>query len=1204
MTEARKAFSGKMGFVHLHLHTEYSLLDGACRIRELMKRVRQLGQDAVAITDHGVMYGVIDFYKAALEEGIRPIIGCEVYVAPKSRKGRSEWDRESCHLVLLCENEIGYHNLMKLDSLAWTEGFYHKPRVDWELLEQYHEGLIALSACLAGEIPRALLQNRYDDARQTALRFQRVFGEDHFYLELQDHGIVEQKRINPQLIRLSRECHIPLVATNDCHYLTREDSRLQNILLCIQTNHTVNEQHPMRFPTDEFYVKSEEEMRALFPEVPQALENTQKIADRCHVVFEFGKLKLPHFEVPDHQDHTEYFRKQCYEGLYRHYGEHPDPSLTERLEYEIGVIDAMGYVDYFLIVNDYVGYARRTGIPVGLGRGSGAGSLAAYCIGITGIDPIRYDLLFERFLNPERVSMPDFDIDFCKDRRHEVIEYVIRKYGADHVAQIISFGTMAAKGAVRDVGRALGLPYALCDKAAKLIPNDLGMTIEKALKTSKELRELYEQQMEIRELIDTAAKLEGTPRHATTHAAGIVITERPVSDYVPLSKNDEAVVTQFPMTTLDELGLLKMDFLGLRNLTVIRDAENEIHRTDPAFRVDEVPDDDPAVFELFASGDTEGVFQFESTGMKRVLTQLRPENIEDIIAVISLYRPGPMDSIPRYIENRHHPDRITYAHPLLEPILKVTYGCIVYQEQVMQIFRSLAGYSLGRADIVRRAMSKKKKSVMEQERKVFIEGLWDDSGNPVVEGCIYRGVPRQVAEEIFAEMESFASYAFNKSHAACYALLSYQTAYLKCHYPKEYLAALLSSVLDQSGKVAVYIDECNRRGIRVTNPHVNESAAGFTVRDGSINFGLLAVKNLGRGLIDSVIRERSRNGKFISFYDFCSRMYGSELNRRAVESLIDCGALDGLGANRRQMREAVGLFLEAIADDRRQNVEGQLNLFGMVDDSQPLEPELPSLPEFQPSELLEMEKQATGLYLTGHPMTAYDSVIRQLKADSLIRILNDDGSSYPDHKRVDVFAIVSKINVKSTRNHQQMAFVTLEDKYGSIEMIVFPDALMQYGALLQENAVLRIDAAVSSREDEDKKLICRSVQSAPLKLSGVSSGAESSASSPGGSADTRSVHGSAEPAAPEPASGKPKKEGLYLRLPDKNCEAFRRAMQIVEIFDGAAPLYIYFTESNQLWHVPSSFYVDPNDVMIRELKKRIGPQNVALVGHPRRFFRS
>ena len=757
-----------MSFVHLHVHTEYSLLDGACKIKNLVKAAKELSQPAIAITDHGCMYGVIDFYKAAKKEGIKPIIGCEVYVAPRKYTDKvAELDRENRHMVLLCENNVGYQNLIKLVSMAWIDGFYGKPRVDEELLEKYHKGIIALSACLAGEIPKALMRENYELAKEKALKYKRIFGENNFFLELQDHGIIEQKRINSDIIKLSKECDIPLVVTNDCHYIKREDKDLHKILLCIQTNHTIEDENSFEFPTDEFYLKSEAEMRELFPNMPEAYENTVKIAERCNVEFEFGKTKLPRFDVPDGKDHIEYFREECYKGLHRRYGENPSQSLIDRLEYELSVIIKMGYVDYYLIVNDYVSYAKKNGIPVGMGRGSGAGSLAAYCIGITGIDPIKYNLLFERFLNPERVSMPDFDVDFCKDRRQEVIDYVIRKYGSDHVAQIVAFGTMAARGAIRDVGRALAMSYAEVDSVAKLVPYDLKMTIEKALTISDELTQRYNNEPAVHRLIDMAIRLEGTPRHATTHAAGVVITDKPVSEYVPLSRNDEAIVTQFTMTTLDELGLLKMDFLGLRNLTVLDDTEKMIRKKEPLFSIKNIPDDDKKVFEMLSKGDTEGVFQFESSGMRNVLTQLKPETIEDLIAVISLYRPGPMDSIPKYIENCHNPEKVTYKHELLKPILEVTYGCIVYQEQVMQIFRSLAGYSLGRADIVRRAMSKKKADVMEHERKIFIEGLLREDGSIEVEGCIRRGIPRNIAEEIFAEMESFASYAFNKAHAAC-----------------------------------------------------------------------------------------------------------------------------------------------------------------------------------------------------------------------------------------------------------------------------------------------------------------------------------------------------------------------------------------------------------------------------------------------------
>ena len=1143
-----------MSFAHLHLHTEYSLLDGACRINDLVKRVKELGQNAVAITDHGVMYGVINFYKACKKEGIKPIIGCEVYVSPRKHTDKiSELDRENRHLVLLCENETGYRNLMKLDSLAWTEGYYYKPRVDIEMLEKYHEGLIALSACLAGEIPRALVHNNYDKAKQATLRYKEIFGENNFFLEMQNHGIDEEERINPYIIRLSEECGVPLVATNDCHYINKEDSRLHHVLLCIQTAHTIQDKMPLGFPTDEFYIKSEDEMLSLFPK--EAVENTQKIADRCNVEIEFGKLKLPRFDVPDNKDHLEYFREECYKGLKKHYGENYDKSLADRLEYEISTVAKMGYVDYYLIVADYVNYAKSRGIPVGIGRGSGAGSLAAYCMNITGLDPIKYDLLFERFLNPERVSMPDFDVDFCKDRRQEVIDYVIDKYGADRVAQIAAFGTMAAKGAIRDVGRALGLPYAICDKVAKAIPSDLGMTIPKAMEISKDLKALYQSDTQVKELVDTAIKLEGTPRHTTTHAAGIVITDRPVSDYVPLAKNDDVVVTQFDMTTLDELGLLKMDFLALRNLTVLKDAEKLIGN----FRIEDIPEDDKKVFELYANADTEGVFQFESAGMKDTLMKLKPENIEDIIAVISLYRPGPMDSIGRYIENRHHPEKITYKHPLLEPILKVTYGCIVYQEQVMQIFRSLAGYSLGRADIVRRAMSKKKKSVMEEERKVFIYGIDGE-----VDGCIKRGVPEKVAEEIFSEMESFASYAFNKSHAACYAVLSYQTAYMKCYYPCEYMAALLTSVLGDRGKIAVYADECNAKNIHVLPPHVNESGAGFTVQGHDIRFGLKAVKNIGRGLIESIIKER-QSGKYTSFYNFCDRVYCRDMNIRALENLIKSGALDGLGANRRQMLDCAKRFLDIVSANKERSIDGQLDLFGEIDGGVKREPELPKLNEFSHAELLEMEKETAGMYLSGHPMTEYDNAVKALGTDTLNNITDNDDRRYDDGAKVDVLGLLEKVSIKTTKNNQQMAFVNLEDKYGSVEMIVFPDILQKYGGLIQEGKIVRVFATVNSR-DEERKLICNEVQEAPKDTSELPK--------------------------------KPKKNmaaGLYIRVPNDDCREYRKAMQIIDIFGGNTPLHICFTDFGTIYHTPFSNWVSLNDVMIRELKKRIGDKNVGIV---------
>ena len=872
-------------FVHLHVHSEYSLLDGACRIKDMIKRAKKLNQSAIAITDHGSMYGVMEFYKTAKSEGVKPIIGCEVYVAKRSRFDKvREYDSEIYHLVLLCKNNIGYQNLIKMVSKSFIEGFYNKPRIDEDLLRQHSEGLMALSACLAGAIPRALNRNDYEAAKEIALNYQDIFGKNNFYIELQNHGIAEEIRILPMLSRLSKETGIPMVATNDCHYITQEDSRMHEVLLCIQTNHTIEDDDKMDFGTDQVYIKSEKEMRALFDNFEGAIENTAKIAEMCNVEFEFGKTKLPHFDVPNNQDHYEYFKEQCYNGLYKNYGKNPAKTLVDRLEYELSTIKKMGYVDYYLIVHDFVRYAKSVDIAVGPGRGSGAGSLAAYCIGITGIDPIKYNLLFERFLNPERVSMPDFDIDFCYVRRQEVIDYVIRKYGADHVAQIITFGTMAARGAIRDVGRALAIPYAEVDSVAKLIPMELGMTIEKAMSNSVDLKKKYEENPKLKELIDMAKKLEGMPRHASTHAAGVVITEKPVSEYVPLAKNDEAIVTQFTMTTLEELGLLKMDFLGLRTLTVIKDTEKMINKVEPDFKIENIDLYDNEVFTMMSKGLTQGVFQYESVGMKNVLMQLKPDSIEDLIAVISLYRPGPMSSIPQYIENRHHPEKIKYKHPLLSDILDVTYGCIVYQEQVMQIFRKLAGFSLGRADIVRRAMSKKKKDVMEREHQIFIHGLVDASGKVEVDGCIRRGISEEVASSIYSEMESFASYAFNKSHAAAYAVISYQTAYLKCKYPKEYMASLITSVLDNINKVVEYIEECKNLKIEVLPPSINESEDIFTVSGNDIRFGLLAIKSLGRAPLEKILKERE-NGKFKSLYDFCKRMYSKDIKKIAVDNI-------------------------------------------------------------------------------------------------------------------------------------------------------------------------------------------------------------------------------------------------------------------------------------------------------------------------------
>ena len=1159
-----------MAFTHLHVHTVYSLLDGASKIPELIKKAKELGQTSIAITDHGNMYGAIEFYKAAKAEGIKPIIGCEVYVSPRRRYDRdNEFDRTNSHLILLCENETGYKNLMKLNSLAWTEGFYYKPRVDHELLEKYHEGLIALSACLAGEIPRALMDNDFEQAVKTARWYQSVFGKDNYYIEVQDHGITEQKQILPKLIRLSRQLDIPLAATNDCHYITKEDSKIQNIMLCIQTNHTISEKNPMAFPTLEFYLKSEDEMRSLFSDIPEAVDNTALIAERCNVEIEFGKLRLPRFDIPDGtQDHEEYFRRICYDGLYKHYGSDPDEKIISRLEYEIGVVSGMGYIDYYLIVADYVNYAKSKGIPVGAGRGSGAGSLAAFCIGITEIDPIKYDLLFERFLNPERVSMPDFDIDFCAERRQEVIDYVIRRYGADHVAQIVAFGTLAARAAIRDAGRVLEIPRAVIDRVSKLIPRELNITLPRALETSPELKKLYESDGGIRRYIDTAIQLEGIPRNTTTHAAGVIITDKPVSEYVPLAKNDDVTVTQFTMTELDELGLLKMDFLGLRNLTILEYASEMIRRKDPDFDIRKIPDDDSSVFAMYARGDTEGVFQFESKGMKNVLLRLRPESMEDIIAVIALYRPGPMDSIPRYIENRHNPEKITYKHPLLEPILKVTYGCIIYQEQVMQIFRTLAGYSLGRADIVRRAMAKKKKKVMDEEKEIFIHGLTDDDGNVLVDGCVRRGIDEETALAVFSEMESFASYAFNRAHAAAYAYISYQTAFVKYHYPKEYLCALMTGSIGDSGKLAVYMDECSRHGIKILPPDVNESEGGFTIKGDNICFGLRAVKNIGYKLIESIVEKRE-SGKYTSFYDFCSRLYSRDLNKKALENLIKCGALDGLNANRRQMVLGADKIMEQVSDEAKSRLYGQMNFFSSETEPSSGDIRLPDSPEFDRSEILEMEKDITGIYLSGHPLLQYDGVINELGTDKLNEIINDESGAYPDGKKTDSICMIGKIRTKITKNNTRMAFVMIEDKYGSVEMIVFPRQFGEYGGMITEGRIVRVIASVDRKDDEPVKLICDNI----LPVSKNTSAVQIKKSS----------------------SGKKTPRGLYLRIKNNKCREYIKAMQIIDIFDGPEHLFIKFTESGEIVKDPDSMRVDPNRVMLRELARRIGSENVVFV---------
>ena len=1163
-----------MAFAHLHVHTEYSLLDGACRIERLLDAAQQLGQDAVAITDHGCMYGVVDFYKAAKKRGIHPVIGCEVYVARRTRFDKiHELDKGSRHLVLLCENDTGYRNLIALVSKAWVEGFYTKPRVDLDLLRRHHEGLIALSACLAGEIPQALLRGDFPGAKEAALLYREIFGAENFYLELQDHGLPDQKRINPQLIRLSRETGIPLVATNDCHYIAPEDSKMHRVLLCIQTGHTVEDEDTLEFGSEEFYLKSEGEMAALFPDVPEALENTEKIARRCQVDLEFGQTKLPAFTTPDGSDNLEFFQRLCRQGLLDRYGEHPPEAYVQRLDYEMGVISQMGYVNYYLIVWDFIRYARSVKIPVGPGRGSGAGSLAAYCLRITNVDPMRYDLLFERFLNPERVSMPDFDIDFSDERRDEMIDYVVDKYGADHVAQIVTFGTMAARGALRDVGRALNIPYGKVDQVAKLVPNSLGMTLDMALKQSKELREKVESDPQVQELFQMARKVEGMPRHASTHAAGVVITDRPVMDYVPLSKNDDAVVTQYTMTAIEELGLLKMDFLGLRNLSVIDHAQQMIAAKEPGFSIETIPQDDPQVFHMLSQGQSVGVFQLESSGMKRLLAQAQPTCVEDLIAIISLYRPGPMQFIPQYVESRKDPSSVKYRHPLLRPILEPTGGCIIYQEQVMQIFRDLAGYSLGRADIVRRAMAKKKHDVLEREREVFLHGKQREDGSWEIDGCLRRGVDQQTAETLFQEIESFASYAFNKPHAAGYAVVAYETAYLKCHYPCEYMAALLSSVLGQAGKVAEYIEECARLEIAVLPPHVNYSGVGFTVVGKNIRFGLQAVKNLGRGVIARMVEERRGGGEFTSFYNFCKRMSGRDFNRRAIESLVKCGALDGLGNNRREMLLSVERVMESLEADKRRNVEGQLGFFDSPQSGEAGEPSLQKAEDFSTADKLSMEKEVTGMYLSGHPMAAYAGLYQTggyARMDEILQSAGDqEAGRYQDGQWVTVLGMVVGVRKKATKNNTQMAFVSLEDMYGALTVLLFSQALEQYGNLLYEGAVVEVAGKLSFTENKEPELVCNAM-SVP--------------------ADPTSLGAPAE---------KPVRPGLYLRFSSKEDPRYRKALQYIAIFDGVSDLYVSFQDTGKLLRAPAKYRVDVNRPLLRALEALLGEKNVAYYGAKR-----
>ena len=1069
-----------MSFAHLHVHTEYSLLDGSNKIKECIARVKELGMDSVAITDHGVMYGVIDFYRAAKAAGIRPILGCEVYVAPGSRFDKETGgDREEryYHLVLLAENDLGYHNLMKIVSRGFTEGYYYRPRVDREILEQYHEGIIALSACLAGEVQRNILRGMYEEGKAAALRYQKIFGEGNFFLELQDHGIPEQKLVNQGLVRMAKETGIELVATNDVHYTYAEDEKPHDILLCIQTGKKIEDEDRMRYEGGQYYIKSEEEMRELFPYAPQALENTERIARRCNVEIEFGVTKLPKFDVPEGYTSWEYLNKLCREGFERRY---PDAGedLRERLEYELSTIHSMGYVDYFLIVWDFIRYARDHGIMVGPGRGSAAGSIVAYCLEITSIDPIKYQLLFERFLNPERVSMPDIDVDFCFERRQEVIDYVVRKYGSDRVVQIVTFGTLAARGVIRDVGRVMDLPYAFVDSIAKMVPQELNITLERALKMSQELKKSYEEDPQVRELIDMSMRLEGLPRHTSMHAAGVVISQKAIDEYVPLSLgSDGSVTTQFTMTTLEELGLLKMDFLGLRTLTVIQDAARLAEKSaGHPIDINQIDYNDKAVLDSIGTGKTDGVFQLESAGMKSFMKELKPQSLEDIIAGISLYRPGPMDFIPKYIKGKNNVDSITYDCPQLKPILEPTYGCIVYQEQVMQIVRDLGGYTLGRSDLVRRAMSKKKGDVMQKERQNFVYGNPEEG----VPGCVSNGIDEKTANKIYDEMIDFAKYAFNKSHAAAYAVVAYQTAWLKYYYPVEFMAALMTSVIDNPGKVAEYIYTCRQMGIGILPPDINEGVGNFSVDGGNIRYGLAAIKSIGRPVIESLIRERERGGKFRSLKDFIERMSGKEVNKRTIEHFIKSGAFDSLGGTRKQFMVVYVQLMDQVNQERKYSMTGQMSLFDLVGEEEKAEfdTQMPDVGEYEKETRLSFEKEVMGVYLSGHPMEEYEERWRKgITRTTLDFQLDEETGRTRVHDGVKetVGGIIAGKTIKYTKNNKTMAFLTIEDLAGTVEVVVFPRDYEKYRQYLTEENKVFVRGRVSEEDDAASKLICEAV---------------------------------------------------------------------------------------------------------------------------------
>ena len=1159
-----------MAFTHLHVHTEYSLLDGSSKIKEIVKRAKELGMDSLAITDHGVMYGVIDFYKAAREAGIKPIIGCEIYVSPSSRfdKEAGVSDDRYYHLVLLAENDTGYHNLMKIVSKGFTEGFYYKPRVDYEVLEQYSEGIIALSACLAGEVARNLAKGNYEDAKESALRYERIFGKGNFFLELQDHGIPTQKTVNAGILRLSRELGIELVATNDIHYIFEEDSVPHDILLCIQTQKKVSDNDRMKYEGGQYYLKTEEEMTALFPYAKEAIENTHKIAMRCNVEIEFGVRKLPRFQVPaefynetddDIEASWNYLLHLCTEGLKKRYASasrEEYEKLKERLDYELSVIKNMGFIDYFLIVWDFINYAKRNGIAVGPGRGSAAGSIVAYTLEITDIDPIKYDLLFERFLNPERVSMPDIDVDFCMERRGEVIEYVIEKYGKEKVSQIVTFGTLAAKGVIRDVGRVLDMPYAEVDAIAKMIPNELNITLEKALKMNPMLKESYDNNSQIKYLIDMSMRLEGLPRHTSMHAAGVLISSKAVDEFVPLSRaSDGTITTQYIMTTLEELGLLKMDFLGLRTLTVIQNAVRMIKKSQNIdLDLKNADYSDKAVYELIGSGKTEGIFQLESAGMKNFMKELKPDNIDDIIAGIALYRPGPMDFIPQYIEGKNNAENITYDCPQLEHILKPTYGCIVYQEQVMQIVRDLAGYSLGRSDLLRRAMSKKKESVMQKERHNFVYGN-EEEGIP---GCIKNGISEEIANKIYDKMIDFAKYAFNKSHAAAYAVVAYETAYLKHYYPVEFMAALMTSFIENSSKVSQYIVICKNMGIDILPPDINKGERDFSVEDGKIRYGLSALKSIGKGVIDSIVEERNERGEFTSLNDFVVRLTGKEVNKRTIESFIKAGAFDSFGLKRRQLMMIYVQVVDSITKDKKNNMAGQMTLFDFAseEDKQDYEIQVPDVAEFTKLELLAFEKEVIGVYVSGHPLEEYMSLWKKkVTVVSTDFVNEDDDMKVKDGNRETIGGIVTSVTMKSTKSNKVMAFFTLEDIYGTVEVIVFPKDFEKYRFVLKEDERLFVTGRVSVNDEGDGKLICENI----LLFDDVPS-------------------------------------QLWVRF--DNMEAYLKAegelLATLAMDDGKDTVVIYLSEEKKKKILPKAYSVKADTVLVNKLKEKYGENNVAV----------